>query len=126
MPQPKLLYFELTAEGLFHLKYSGGDYIVRRNKTQLGVVRDIRLEEAKEDIPAKLAQDIVKASDIMILMLSTQLSITVISKYAGRLCAHRAAEGRFCGFTHCNQFASNYRAVIRCSLRDYSRCSSII
>ena len=79
MPQPKLWYFELTAEGLFHLKYSGGDYIVRRNKTRLGVVRDICLEEAKEDIPAKLAQDIVKASDI--IMLSTQLSITVICKY---------------------------------------------
>ena len=66
MPQPKLWYFELTTERLFNLKYSGGDYILRRNKLPLGVVREIRLEGAKEDIPVKLAPDIVKASFVII------------------------------------------------------------
>ena len=67
MPQPKLWYFELTVDRLFNLKYSGGDYILKRNKSPLGVVREIRLEDAKEDIPAKLAPDIVKASLVIIL-----------------------------------------------------------
>ena len=50
MPQPKLWYFELTTERLFDLKYSGRDYILKRNKMTLAVVCEICLEDAKEDI----------------------------------------------------------------------------
>ena len=60
MPQAKLWHFELTSEKLFVLKYAGGSDVIKRNKQPLGVVRTVELQEATSDLPAKLAQQVVK------------------------------------------------------------------
>lgn len=60
MPQAKLWYFELTADRLLVVKYAGGSDVLKRYKQPLGVVRTMELQEATNDLPAKLAQELVK------------------------------------------------------------------
>ena len=60
MPQAKLWHFELTSEKLFVLKYAGGSSILKQNKQPLGVICTLELPEVTSDLPAKLAQEVIK------------------------------------------------------------------